>query len=96
MGKYKFAVKALSDTYEYFNDGWLPKLRDDIEKSWLRNEECFFAGIIDNGMDQLLYSWLVMMYGDYETSPRGGWITDMLGAVKWLDKFMEDWKNDRD
>lgn len=96
MGKYKSAVKALSYTYEYFNDGYLQKLRNDIEKSWLRNEECFVAGVIDNGMDQLIYSWLVMMYGDYGTSPRGGWITDMRGAVKWLDEFMEDWKNDRD
>lgn len=94
MGKYKNAIRALADTYNYFDDGFLKKLRDDIEKTYLRGNDSFFQGFIDNGMDQLIYSWLVMMYGDYGTSPRGGWIIDMKGAVKWLDEFMEDWKKE--
>lgn len=94
MGKYKTAVRALADTYKYFEGGFLKKLRGDIEKSYLRGSENFILmDSIDNGMDQLMYSWLVMMYGDYGTSPRCGWITDMKGAVKWLDEFMEDWKD---
>ena len=93
MGKYKASIRALADTYNYFDDGFLKKLRDDIEKSYLRGNDTFFMGFIDNGMDQLIYSWLVIMYGDYGTSPHGGWITDMNGAVKWLDEFMEDWKH---
>ena len=93
MGKYKIAIRALADTYRYFDDGFLKKLRDDMEKTYLRGGDPFFCHVnIDNGMDQLIYSWLVMMYGDYGTSPSGGWIDDMKGAVKWLDEFMEDWK----
>ena len=92
IGKYKSAIRALADTYNYFDNGFLKQLRNDIEKAYLRGNDSFFKGFIDNGMDQLLYSWLVMMYGDYGISPRG-WITDMKGAVKWLDEFMEDWKD---
>lgn len=94
MGKYKSAIRALADTYNYFDNGFLKKLHDDIEKTYLRGNDSYFMGFIDNGMDQLIYSWIVMMYGNYGTSPSGGWITDMKGAVKWLDEFMEDWKND--
>lgn len=90
MGKYKSAIRALSDAYNYFDDGFLKKLRDDIEKNYLRGSDVYMLiNTIDNGMDQLIYCWLVMMFGDYGTSPRVGWITDMKGAVKWLDEFME-------
>lgn len=94
MGKYKNAIRALADTYNYFDDGFLFNLRDALYISYLRNEESFIITDLDDGMEQLLYSWLVMMYGDYGTSPRGGWITDMKGAAKWLDEFMEDWKKE--
>lgn len=93
MGKYKTAVKALADAYNYFDTDFLKKLRDDIERSYLRGSDTFILmDNIDNGMDQLIYCWLVMMYGDYGASPRVGWITDMKGAVKWLDEFMEGWE----
>ena len=94
MGKYKSAIKALSDTYNYFGSSFLLKLREDIYKDNLRGNDTYVLSTpIDNGMDQLIYSWLVMMYGDYGTSPRYGWITDMKGAVKWLDEFMDYWKD---
>lgn len=96
MGKYKSAIIALTDTYYYFDDGFLPKLRDDLYKAYLRNEDSFIICNLNDGMEQLLYSWLVMMYGDYGTSPRGGWITNMAGAVTWLDEFMKDWKEKED
>lgn len=94
MGKYKTAVKALADAYNYFDTDFLKKLRDDIERSYLRGSDTFILmDNIDNGMDQLLYCWLVMMYGDYGVSPRVGWINDMKEAVKWLDEFMEGWED---
>ena len=92
--RYRSGIVALADTYNYFDDGFLPKLRDDLYKSYLRNEECFINTDLKDEMEELLYSWLVMMYGDYEISPQVGWITDMRGAVKWLDEFMEDWKKE--
>ena len=36
MGKYKAAIRALADTYQYFDDGFLQKLRDDTYKFHLR------------------------------------------------------------
>lgn len=92
--RYESAVRALSDTYNYFDDGFLPKLRDDLYKAYLRNDDSFSLFDIDEGMEQLLYSWLVMMFGDYGTSPRVGWITHMSEAVAWLDEFMKDWQKE--
>lgn len=78
MGKYKAAIRALADIYKEHLRG---------------NESYVIKQFPDNGMDTLIYSWLIMMYGDYGTSPRVGWLTNLPGAVKWLDEFMEDWKN---
>lgn len=92
MGKYKSAVKALADTYEYFDDGFLKRIHESMSIALSIDASTYQCNDIDNGMDQLIYCWLIMMYGDYGTSPRGGWITDIKGALKWLDEFMEGWK----
>ena len=45
MGKYKYVIKALSDTYNYFNDGFLKKLRDDMEKTYLCGGDNFLKDL---------------------------------------------------
>lgn len=45
----------------------------------------------DNPIVWVLWQMIVCMYGDYGTSPRGGCITDIAGAIK----FLEELKGDR-
>lgn len=94
MGKYKSMFRALSATYNYFDDGFILKLRDDIYKKSSEGSKTYvIEEFPENGMDTLIYSWLVMMCGDYGTSPKVGWIEDLPGAVKFLTEFMEGWKD---
>lgn len=38
-----------------------------------------------------LIGCLVLMFGNYGTSPRGGWLEDAEGAVQWLKEMRKYW-----
>lgn len=41
----------------------------------------------ENPVIWIIWQLLVCMYGDYGTSPRAGWITDLTGAIAFLDEL---------
>lgn len=42
----------------------------------------------NGGAERLLWSMLVLMFGDYGTSPRVGWIDDMTGCIEFIEFFV--------
>ena len=38
--------------------------------------------------ERLLWSMLVLMFGDYGTSPRTGWIDDITGCIEFIEFFI--------
>lgn len=40
----------------------------------------------DNPLAFVLWQLIVCMYGDFGVSPRAGWITDLSGAIRFLEE----------
>ena len=38
--------------------------------------------------ERLIWSMLVLMFGDYGTSPHTGWIDDMTGCIEFIEFFV--------
>ena len=78
---YKEEIRAL---YEYIknNDGIIIQYPDR-----LLSDDC-------NKPDRILWSVLVMEYGDYGTSPRYGWIENKQKAVEEFERFFSDFGED--
>ena len=47
----------------------------------------------DSPITWVLWQIIICMYGDYGTSPRSGWITDVAGAIKFLEELKGDRNN---
>lgn len=43
---------------------------------------------LSGSAERLLWSMLVLMFGDYGTSPRTGWIADMTGCIEFIEFFV--------
>lgn len=41
-------------------------------------------------IEQIVWMLCVLMFGDYGTSPRGGWVEDRGGAIAFLEKLIAD------
>lgn len=50
----------------------------------------------DVGQLQLFWMCAVEMFGDYGTSPRFGWITDVAGFRKWILDITKIWRSSED
>lgn len=48
----------------------------------------------DNPVVWVLWQLIVCMYGDYGTSPRSGWITNLSGALRFLEELKGGNKNE--
>ena len=47
----------------------------------------------DNPVVWVLWQMIIIMYGDYGVSPRAGWITNLSGAIRFLEELKGDDKN---
>lgn len=56
--------------------------------SYPHNRKDILCNNPDN-LDRVLWSCLVVMFGDYGTSPRFGWIVDIDECIEFLDKMIE-------
>lgn len=47
----------------------------------------------DVGQLQIFWMYAVVMFGEYGTSPRFGWITDVAGFRKWIMDITKTWRS---
>lgn len=43
---------------------------------------------LSGSSERLLWSMLVLMFGDFGTSPRTGWIDDITGCIEFIEFFV--------
>ena len=69
-------VKAILNSYAYNREFWyMVELCEEVFKR-VQGVACAHS---DDG--DIIYGFLVLMYGEYGTSPRSGWITDNLEEI---------------
>lgn len=88
LAYYNGYLEAVNDIYEQLKN---PKEYGQVERprQWRKKE--------NYGIDEfcgIFWSWLVLTFGDYGTSPRFGWIDKE--NVQYLIEVFEDIKNDLD
>lgn len=81
---YKEQIKAI---YEYIKS-------QDVSAPYphdlgILSEDC-------NKPDRILWSTLVVEFGDYGTSPRFGWIDKMERAIEYFETFFNEFGDERD
>ena len=62
----------------------------DNQYDWNNSNGNTYMGAMDEGALQLIWMILVLMHGNYGTSPRFGWIEDVEGFKKTIDEICED------
>ena len=75
-------------------DGFIKYLQEDkrFEPGYGLNPYASFPGaplitrqdVIEDRLNAVIWQMLVLMFGDYGTSPRYGWIVDISGAIAYL------------
>lgn len=71
-------VKAIFDSYHYNRDSYhMIDLCKEVSARIDNNAEVEWT---DDG--NVIYGILVLLYGDYGTSPRGGWLKDNIENIK--------------
>lgn len=88
LARYNGYLEEVNDIYE--------KLKSSTEISYITRPEKWREKE-GYGVDELcgiFWSWLVMMFGDYGTSPRFGWIDKE--NTKYLIEVFDDFKKDCD
>lgn len=70
--------------------------KEDVIVPLRGNISCIPDEYEEKLIEQLIWMLCVLMYGDYGTSPRGGWVENRDGAIKLLERFIEDRPNDDD
>lgn len=74
-------------------EGFIDWLKSEKAESLNGNVSIKEARRTFNEIDPLIGS-LVMMFGDYGTSPRSGWIEDVDGAIAWLKGRRKYWEDE--
>ena len=79
---------------------WLKELRDDLEKLLQSGEKyvsyaCPFKSTEWHTEKHTIYMLLVGMFGNWGTSIRGGWISDLKGCIDFIDAICKEaWERD--
>lgn len=47
-----------------------------------------YTDTFSGSAERLLWSMLVIMFGDYGTSPRSGWVDDIEGCIEFIEFFV--------
>lgn len=76
MNEVYTTVKAILDSYAYNREFWY---MIDLCREVLKRVQGVAYGHSDDG--DIIYGFLVLMYGDYGTSPRSGWIEDHIEEI---------------
>lgn len=96
----KFLDSFLSVFWYNGYSGCLEKLKDYIEENKKSKHVDYPDHILKydvNSIDGILWSTLVVMFGEYGTSPRFGWIDEVgecLYFLDWFIKLFEDKEGD--
>ena len=69
-----FLLKVAKDMKKVINDGW--------------KHHYIYSYNLSGSAERLLWSMLVLMFGDYGTSPRTGWINDITGCIEFIEFFV--------
>lgn len=81
MKQYISLIHAIALVIHYnTEDGYIDFLIDGLRNS---------GGHYQEPSNNFLYQILVILYGDYGTSPRSGWIDNTEDAIKLLNKIKE-------
>lgn len=87
--RYNSLISALQNVINYnTNDDFLEEFERDLKVCGEKYFPSFskFA-IKDCPVSWVLWQLLVCMYGDYGVSPRVGWITNLSGALDFLEEL---------
>lgn len=85
MNKHINVYNALKLCLEYNTESALDRFIYRLEN----NPENISDITKENAYCEMFYQILVLMFGDYGTSPRAGWIEDVNGAITFL-KYLRD------
>jgi len=89
------ALADLSWYNGYYDD--LQKIKEYI-KSFGNDNHATFPDFLPDDCDTFLrvfWSILVLMYGEYGTSPRYGWVEDRKNATRFIDRVCKDERRHR-
>ena len=86
-----FALIVMYNGYEDLIEEWrtdMHKCDEELTDFHFGDFTGGYAGAFEQGQVEFLLMILVIIYGEYGTSPRSGWITNPLGCSHFLDRVM--------
>lgn len=87
--RYKRLINALCMVIHYnTNDDFLEEFTRDLHVYGENYVPAFTKFTVKEcPISWVLWQLIVCMYGDYGVSPRAGWITDLSGAISFLEEL---------